>query len=472
MPESDVFELDAEWWLPGTPDNRVVGHLTFRRGSRPRVTIQGVLDQTDAVINQPYGYEFVLGTTNTGQKISLQECTLRRHTMSPNGYSTSEVDADVAYIDVHFADAGSAQFDRLWVHFLNFEEWAGKRAFDVDLRENGRSMTVKYDPPSPIEMHPSDVIIRVTAKGPSLRQKRFTEISVSQQLLVGLDFGRPRPLKDFQDTLRHIQNFLSLMVYDPTYRLSIEGVTDANTVAYDDGEAFCPPVPILSQESFFPTHLESKHGAEMLCTLPTIENDLETYLDNWLSSGAAIEPVHNLYFSVVNNPKSYLELTFLCFTQALETYHRRRFGGKYQSDEEYHKGLYTAFLEVIPDGTDPDFRESLKRGKLKYANEFSLRRCLKEIADEASKVVQEGFLASNRDRASFVRRVSDTRNYLTHYDLDLVSKAADIDELVELTDKARILLEMCLLREIGFEPEQIRSMLMQHRVCRWRLGVR
>jgi hypothetical protein len=163
--------------------------------------------------------------------------------------------------------------------------------------------------------------------------------------------------------------------------------------------------------------------------------------------------VYNLYFSILYNSHIYLEDRFINFSQAIETYHRIKIGGKYQSDEEFRQGLYQKLVSVLPQEIDDGFRQSLKRGKLFYANEYSLRKRLQDIIRRLSSEFPKNFIKSN-----FVSKVCDTRNYLKHYDQTLKEKAAKDEELYELTEDLRIILEICLLEELGFTLQDINKM--------------
>ncbi|HEY4386677.1 MAG TPA: HEPN domain-containing protein [Ktedonobacteraceae bacterium] len=54
---------------------------------------------------------------------------------------------------------------------------------------------------------------------------------------------------------------------------------------------------------------------------------------------------------------------------------------------------------------------------------------------------------------TFVGRVYDTRNYQTHYDKNLKSKAAKGDEQFFLMQYLTIAIQTSLLYELGFTPE-------------------
>ena len=178
----------------------------------------------------------------------------------------------------------------------------------------------------------------------------------------------------------------------------------------------------------------------------------------------------DLYFSTLYNPHLYTESTFLSLIQAIETYHRRRFGGKYQADKKYKENLYRNFIEAIPESTNRDFKQSLINGKLKYANEYSLRKRLKELIKYLIGN-DLGFLVNKASYKAFINKVYNTRNYLTHYDESLRRKAVKGNELFTLTVRLRAILEIFLLEELGFKPDSIREIILNNRGLRYRLGI-
>ncbi len=116
-------------------------------------------------------------------------------------------------------------------------------------------------------------------------------------------------------------------------------------------------------------------------------------------------------------------------------------------------------MEVIPQDVDNGFRQSLIEGKLKFANEYSLRKRLLELIDRIAPNVPVGFLASKEGTREFISKVCDTRNYLTHYSPELQYRAAtQASELGKVARQLGVLVEICFLVEIGFGFNAIREM--------------
>jgi|SRR5215216_742049 len=61
----------------------------------------------------------------------------------------------------------------------------------------------------------------------------------------------------------------------------------------------------------------------------------------------------------------------------------------------------------------------------------------------------------------FKNKAVDTRNYMTHYDLSLKDKASKGADLWKLVKELEILVEVCLLSEIGFTNTQIKNLFQR-----------
>lgn len=67
-------------------------------------------------------------------------------------------------------------------------------------------------------------------------------------------------------------------------------------------------------------------------------------------------------------------------------------------------------------------------------------------------------LLSNEE--DFADRVTLNRNFYTHYDEEKEGKAATISELYILSEKLKIILIVCILKELSFSSEQIKRIVM------------
>jgi hypothetical protein len=192
---------------------------------------------------------------------------------------------------------------------------------------------------------------------------------------------------------------------------------------------------------------------DMLFTFKDISDRFEVFLRNWFEKADLLEPVYNLCFGTLYNPRMYLEHKFLNMVQAIEAYHRRTMKN-FELTEEQHKKRIEEILNAVP----LEHKDWLEN-KLAYSNEPNLRKRLKEILEKFADVLDE-FIPDND---SFIHKVATTRNYLTHYDERLKELSVEGEELYHFTQKLKILLEICLLKELGFTSDNIKSLISKNR---------
>lgn len=149
---------------------------------------------------------------------------------------------------------------------------------------------------------------------------------------------------------------------------------------------------------------------------------------------------------------------FIYLIQAIEAFHRRFCENKYMDDSIYRKEVYCKLVGAIPDEIDSDFKHSLK-SRLNYGNEFSLRRRLKDILSKNQSLSSRLI----KDSSEFIGNVVDTRNYLTHYDNGLLSKAISGVELYYINRRLQILMITLLLSVMGIDEGRSLQMIARCR---------
>ena len=90
--------------------------------------------------------------------------------------------------------------------------------------------------------------------------------------------------------------------------------------------------------------------------------------------------------------------------------------------------------------------------KLKYGNELSLRHRLQRIIEPFKE-----FIGDKNEPDKLIGSIVDTRNYLTHYDESLKTRAASGDKLIRLYRKMEAIFQLRLLQELGFTRTEIQS---------------
>jgi hypothetical protein len=105
----------------------------------------------------------------------------------------------------------------------------------------------------------------------------------------------------------------------------------------------------------------------------------------------------------------------------------------------------------------------LKEEKLSHLNSFSLRERLEEIISEYRSCLPDDFFASLEDQSNFLKKIRKTRNYLTHLSSEKDEYVASGQDLLVLSRKLRVLLEVCLLKQLGLKDMDIKKIIAKNR---------
>lgn len=449
----EEFEYKGIWWLPDKPKKRISGTLRFAPNEGAILDLTGSFkDIRD--INKILKSEIILGISSNGKEITLYNCFETKSSFSFPGFPTSSFYADMVFIGAHFQKLENIKFKSISVHYLHLDEWANISGFDIQPPLPDREVVIKYKAPEPIKASINDdytIHIIIKAKNPT-RSVVQKEVSITQKTYIQIKALEEKSFEEYMKVMNHIQNFLSLGVMEPVYPLIIEGTAEVCKTMIKD-KPYYPPIKIFYRLTDISTVSKTLLPFNMLFTFRDISDRFEGFLKNWFGKAELLEPVYDLYFGTLFNPRMYLQNQFLSLVQAIESYHRRIMKN-YESPEEEHDKRIEEILNTIPEKN----KEWLK-SRLEYSNEPTLRSRLREIFDEYPEIVNNLI----EDKGAFIHKVVVTRNYLTHYDSSLRDQAAEREELYHITQKLKILLEVCLLAQLGFSFDDIKSLISRNK---------
>jgi hypothetical protein len=379
------------WWIPSAPDEAHRGELTVGDGSRPALDLFGAF----APIGGNFTFEaaVIWGLTSKGERITLFECSQTNHHFNTNGIEESKFAAQFAFVGAHLDGLDRAQFSKLRVRFSNLEEWAWLSGFTFTISHD--RATNEFQQYSLSYSHADPVDINIA--GGTLRFHHALHVDGGTGLRHGLTQTihweyQPHEPSLFQDmfdgVFYHLQNFLTLAVGRGVYPLSIEAVSapDAATPEHEPRRDTTSSVHFAYRGAKTADY-SSIHPARMLFHRPALGDSYADAVAKWLERSEELRPVVDLYFSTLFAESQYLESRFLTMSQALETYHRRRIGGEYLELTQWDS-LLTSLTRTIEEADMPRDAADALRGKLRYMNEVSLRRRIREIVARAGAAAE------------------------------------------------------------------------------------
>jgi len=257
---------------------------------------------------------------------------------------------------------------------------------------------------------------------------------------------KPQKASWFYEQASSIRLLLSVLLGFPTAARAVRG--DVLDVDGEDLDAWA----LISNPRAAPVHRLS--GADVFFPLPVVAKAAPDFINRWFASKSSVIAA-DLFVGAYANPGMYGHQHFMAIVHAIEAFHRHARHGFYMSPDEY-ESIAQKISSCIPALTE-SHRAALK-SRIRYGNEFSLRKRLNELAGELTPTLKA--LVAD-DLSLLISRVVDTRNYFTHWVVDAAHPPMNDAELPDAARRMSKFLSLVFLREIGLPPEVIHARWMR-----------
>lgn len=457
----ESYECSGYWWMPNFPNNKVFGTLKFLPTAGAILELMDFFHQNISFekdeLSGKYikSNEIILGLNSEGKDITLHNCTfIGRSILIEKDITILKYRVSFIFVGFHFEKKEDIEFKSISVNYHHLNEWIGISGIkqETELTSEGRlkELNYNYNPPDKIKVNHGDFCLEI---GWDLNSKfNPYELKVRQTSFIKIELQNSASFDYFLNILYNIQNLLSLGLRKATFPLIMEGKNEKfyYNLVLKEGKVY-PNIKIFYSALGENEDKNSIGLNQILFSYGDIDVYFENCLNNWFDKKEDLEPVYRLYFATMYNSSMFLQNKFLNLIQALESYHRIIYGGKYCTDEEY-KEIYMKMLGSITDDIGSDFREKLE-SYLKYSHEYSLKKRLKLII----KVLQGNGIYINPSyykKDLLISDLSEIRNELTHND-KISEKSKDFIKMSEYVEIMQRIIEACLLLELEVPKEKV-----------------
>jgi len=436
-------EYKGDWWLPNEKDSKVKGTLVIPVDDRPVLELMGALTDIGPGKSNDFRPEVILGTSIEGKRVTLLRCFQFDPTVNlGTGAKSSKFYATIIVVGEHFNDAKELKFKALYAEYAGLDDWVRMSGFDIQTPDPTTSSVI-YKQPGPIQAVINGLQVSIIFEG-LMHQEIPKRVTIRQRTSIEMRTSAEESIDEFLKLAYTVQNFLSLALAQATYPTEIYGEAELHKVEFQ-GHTIYPPIRLI-----IPAATSSKRLGPIpqkpLLLFSDVAGRFSLILKNWFANAELLEPVYAGYFAVMNDPQMYLHQKFLSLVNAIESYHRRRFGN-YELPEGDHEKRKQAIVSAAP----AEFQKWLTK-KLRYSNELTLRVRLEQL-------VQKFSFLEFKNKDWFINKVLNTRNYLTHYDPSLKDQSATDSELLEITYKLKVMNEAALLTELGLASADVERVI-------------
>lgn len=453
--------LEGYFWLPGDTD-KVSGRLYISEVGKCSLELMGPFGGEAAQFrDEPKNLSTIHGIVQGGP-VTLYDCFyLTENFAFLGGVAVSKLHVATVFRGANLPPEDELRFSKLEAAVTGLDDWLQvtgiEAGFEFDDAHKVQAAFIRYVPPPKIELVLPGMRVSFEFAWTAPGGKVKNEAKITQQARLVVVPDAEATFEDLRQRLGRLVNFLCFAV-DQT--LNIDALfaysPSATIEVRDGGKSISMPV---FYESSTPARSVDVERYSMLFSYPDVADQLQRMLTDWLAHHEALSPAFNLYFAVLAGRHAFLESAFLSVAQGLETLHDRTSSETVEPPVEFTERV-SAIMATCPE----PHREWLEE-QLAYANKLSLRkrmqRMLKPFASHFGNAVA---------RKDFVDKMVDTRNYLTHYDPALATRAAHRTDLLPLVSKLEALFQLHLLLLVGIDQARIEKLTKSNRKLRWRLG--
>ena len=289
------------------------------------------------------------------------------------------------------------------------------------------------------------------------------EEKITQETFFKLASENALEFKQFLSVAYKIVDLLRLATNETVSLDSMSATSDNFVQDIEEDETTPIPINIYSRGGIYPKNVPHIDQLHMLFGFSDIQNDAEGMINKWIDIYGAYEDALILYFSAQSTRERDLRSKFLSLAQGLEVYHRKAYGEEQDENtvgEVERQELIACLIEHCPEE-----KHDWLRRRLEYPDDVNLLKRIKELINPFFKEI------IGIKRSKLARKISVTRNYLTHYNPDLESEAAKGGDLYVLCLKMELLFELHFLELMGFTPEKIKSIADNCPKLRWKRSV-
>lgn len=456
---TEPLDISGLFWLPENADTQLHGLLKISDEADITLELAGVLANPFPSKDQTPHPTRIVGRLEKGGPITLDGCLFQKGNLRPGGLSNSTVLAELAFIGAELGSQEEAHFRELRFSVEGLDSWLDMSGIEFDQHPESYSGSIGYRVPEEIRLSILDGSELAFSFSISFPQISFpvTEATIRQKTFVSLQSRTSRPFEYFSSLAFKLCNFLSLALGETVAIQSMTGYSELRETNADPDRR---PITIYGQFGPWSDTKPRLRRQTALFRYPEVASQIQEMVTNWIKTYDTVGPTLDLYFASNSATSMYLQTKVLCIAQALETLHRRTSEETPQSKEEF-----TELVESIVRSAPESARRWLKH-KLRYANELTFQKRLERLVEPF-----ERWFGDTEAKTLFIKRVRDTRNYLTHYDEGAKANiATDLEDLFRLYEKMSTLLQLHLLRLIGLNDEQIDKLVENNFRFRRRLG--
>jgi hypothetical protein len=476
------IQYTGVWWLPEAPENKVSGTLSIVYGNGIFLTLSESFNKDNDSDNELRAFNpaIIIGKSTNNIEITLYNC----YEIVPYLDSIrmpTKLYCETAFIGVHFPKEEDIKFLSLTFKCTYLDDWLNIAT--VELEDVSKDeIIVKFKNPKPIKVKIDDFTIAFKSKfqlgelfeGKEDQFLNIEEIRVYPKKFIAISSSNERHFTDFLKIINHLLRLISLGLNYPVYLQEIKGISEVKMETIGKKTYRFDPIQIFHNVAKFHQEFISLTETDFLFTCRDIKDSLEKIFHNWFKNSKLFEMIYNDYFELFYNKQISLEHKFLGLIKALEIYHdhKKKVNNSSSlnalSENKWNK-VKNEIVKLINNVLSKNEAsiliknlDCLNRLSLQEKLVYLLDNCLEKHLKELNEVIDEFIIDENE----FIKKVVMIENLLNNFASEniLYDKPIKKNELANVVLNLKRLLEICILRDLGFSFDMIKNIYSKRSV--------
>lgn len=432
-------EIKGMWHLPENPDDKVAGILYYVPNESLKLELIGCFGGRNSVKIIEDETSVIYGEGSDAQRITLLNCYPSMALNFSCSFKLTNYTCEYCLIGIHIVNLQTLGKYELHAKIRELTYWCQPKVltqYFLNANDDGTDskVCVGFDPNKDhiISSVVVDDEVDISLKGcvkyvgqvfcPQIEQ--YTELRVSSSSELSI--------KSLLMYLYKYESFLSFATMNKVKAFQIDFYNDELYQELSDGRKYYKRISFLHPYKDRIV-LDTKKITlnDFLFDYDFVKEIYPQIVMKWYAESLDLAPIREHLIKSIEKKSFYDSTDFIIVIQAIEG-----FWWRFRDDD------YKEYMKSHPENTNNNY------------NKTHLNTAIKELLKEFNDVSKIASL--NLD----VEAVVDSRNYYSHFlKRDKKPKKQEGEELYLTTSKLRMLLICCLLSFIGFEHEQIDSIM-------------
>lgn len=445
------FVFEGIWWLPQKEGDQLTGKLKLSRDEGFTLELLGYFEEYKDSFRDKTN---ILGFTKNGKKITLIDCYLINREFMHPGIPSLIFSPSKVFVNMHANNNDDLKFIRVDFSLTFLDEWVNIQGFNINY--NNRKLNAEYTLPETELIFENDkmkIYLDFYTKDFKINYEFQKKFAIEQFVLFRIDFQNEVEYSEVLEIINIISNLLHLIITKPIDTTKIYLVSKSNAEAFNLFNTYKTKIEFYYLQTSGKRYHDKISKLDILFTYLDKKEIMKDIFKKWFDSYDTLEMVYNLFFGTLLNDELFTNNKFLNLVQALESYHRRRYNG-YELDKIQHQKRIDEIIENIP----LQHKDWVTK-KLVYSNEINLKKRIFEILKEQKSILDPYI----KDIKSFSFKITNTRNYLAHFNKDIFENTYQRIDMHYAYIKLKVILVICFLKELGFNNEEIKTMIYKNK---------